>query len=106
VSLDDRASGEAAQARSTLSRASADTLSRAAFTRACRRGRVIAKEDAEVASAAGEMRGVALATSVFVGMQPVLTQVPPNRLRSIMATVMPRPTAWRRGTGPPGQRRR
>ena len=27
--------------------------------------------------------------SVLVGMQPVLTQVPPKRLRSIMATVMP-----------------
>src|SRR5204862_7356857 len=31
----------------------------------------------------------ALATSVFVGMQPLLTQVPPNRLRSIIATFIP-----------------
>jgi hypothetical protein len=27
--------------------------------------------------------------SVFVGMQPLLTQVPPNRLRSIIATFIP-----------------
>src|SRR6185436_18872840 len=31
----------------------------------------------------------ALATSVFVGIHPVFTQVPPNLWRSIMATVMP-----------------
>src|SRR4249920_206928 len=31
----------------------------------------------------------ALAMSVFVGIQPVFTQVPPNLWRSIMATVMP-----------------
>ena len=31
----------------------------------------------------------ALATSVLVGMQPVFTQVPPNSLRSTIATVMP-----------------
>src|SRR3954452_4392199 len=31
----------------------------------------------------------ALATSVLVGMQPVLTQVPPNSLRSTSATFMP-----------------
>src|SRR5438477_11056669 len=30
-----------------------------------------------------------LATNVFVGMQPLLTQVPPNRLRSIIATFIP-----------------
>jgi hypothetical protein len=31
----------------------------------------------------------ALATIVFVGMQPVLTQVPPNNLRSTIATFCP-----------------
>src|SRR5258705_494859 len=31
----------------------------------------------------------ALATSVFVGIHPVLTHVPPNLWRSIIATVMP-----------------
>src|SRR5437868_6775818 len=31
----------------------------------------------------------ALATSVFVGIHPVLTHVPPNLWRSIMATVIP-----------------
>ncbi len=31
----------------------------------------------------------ALATSVFVGMQPVLTQVPPKAPRSTMATFIP-----------------
>src|SRR5712691_9796204 len=31
----------------------------------------------------------ALATRVLVGMQPTLTQVPPNRLRSMMAVFMP-----------------
>ncbi|MNL68438.1 hypothetical protein D3C87_1931570 [compost metagenome] len=31
----------------------------------------------------------ALATRVFVGMQPALTQVPPRNLRSISATFMP-----------------
>src|ERR1700733_4784587 len=31
----------------------------------------------------------ALATRVLVGVQPVLTQVPPNRWRSTMATLMP-----------------
>jgi hypothetical protein len=31
----------------------------------------------------------ALATSVLVGMQPVLTHVPPNRPRSTIATVIP-----------------
>src|SRR5271157_3280815 len=31
----------------------------------------------------------ALATSVFVGIHPVFTHVPPNLLRSIMATAIP-----------------
>src|SRR5262249_44184232 len=31
----------------------------------------------------------ALATRVLVGVQPVLTQVPPNRRRSTIATLMP-----------------
>src|SRR5215469_1923436 len=33
----------------------------------------------------------ALATSVFVGVHPVFTQVPPNLSRSIIATVLPAP---------------
>lgn len=33
----------------------------------------------------------ALATIVLVGMQPVLTQVPPKALRSMTATFMPAP---------------
>ncbi len=31
----------------------------------------------------------ALAISVFVGMQPLLTQVPPNNLRSMIAVLRP-----------------
>ena len=31
----------------------------------------------------------ALAISVFVGMQPLLTQVPPKRLRSMIAVLRP-----------------
>jgi len=32
---------------------------------------------------------LALATSAFVGIQPVFTQVPPIRLRSIIAVFIP-----------------
>jgi len=32
---------------------------------------------------------LALATSAFVGIQPVFTQVPPMRLRSIIAVFIP-----------------
>ena len=35
------------------------------------------------------MDGVAQATSVLVGVQPVLTQVPPNSLRWITAIFIP-----------------
>jgi hypothetical protein len=42
----------------------------------------------------------ALATSVFVGMQPVLTQVPPKRPRSTTATFMPEPASRRASAGP------
>ena len=35
------------------------------------------------------LAAAALATSVFVGMQPVLTQVPPKDARSRMATFIP-----------------
>ena len=42
----------------------------------------------------------ALATSAFVGMQPVLTQVPPKSLRSMMATRIP--AAVRRPAGRTG----
>ena len=42
----------------------------------------------------------ALATSVFVGMQPVLTQVPPTFPRSMMATFMPAPASRAARDGP------
>ena len=42
----------------------------------------------------------ALAMSVLVGVQPVLTQVPPNRWRSTMATVMPAPVSLEARVGP------
>ena len=42
----------------------------------------------------------ALATIVLVGMQPVLTHVPPNNLRSMIATFIPAPArrCARKGT--------
>src|SRR5262245_4654156 len=43
---------------------------------------------------------VALATSVFVGMQPVLTQVPPKRLRSMIAAFIPVPASQTASNGP------
>ena len=43
----------------------------------------------------------ALATSVLVGMQPVLTQVPPKLLRSTIATFRRRSRAGPRETDPP-----
>jgi hypothetical protein len=42
----------------------------------------------------------ALATSVFVGMQPVLTHVPPGRPRSSTATFQPSPAMRRASAGP------
>jgi hypothetical protein len=42
----------------------------------------------------------ALATMVLVGMQPVLTQVPPNSLRSMIATFMPAPASRFARDGP------
>jgi hypothetical protein len=42
----------------------------------------------------------ALATSVLVGMQPVLTQVPPNRLRSTIAVFIPAPVSRPASDGP------
>src|SRR6478609_11588770 len=42
----------------------------------------------------------ALATSVLVGMQPVLTQVPPTSLRSITATVCPASVSLPASDGP------
>src|SRR5262249_51161650 len=40
------------------------------------------------------------ATSVLVGMQPVLTQVPPKRCRSMMATRKPAPASRCASDGP------
>ncbi len=37
---------------------------------------------------------------VLVGMQPVLTQVPPNNLRSMMATFFPAPASRTASDGP------
>jgi hypothetical protein len=42
----------------------------------------------------------ALATIVLVGMQPVLTHVPPNRCRSATATVMPASDSRLASAGP------
>src|SRR5580692_12460936 len=42
----------------------------------------------------------ALATSVFVGMHPVFTQVPPNLCRSLIATVFPAPANRAARDGP------
>src|SRR5262249_34545087 len=42
----------------------------------------------------------ALATIVFVGMQPLLTQVPPKRLRSTTATFLPAPASRAARKGP------
>src|SRR5262249_24124087 len=42
----------------------------------------------------------ALATTVFVGMQPVLTQVPPKNFRSITPTVRPESTRRCASAGP------
>jgi hypothetical protein len=47
------------------------------------------QDDPVVAARRARCAAYALATSVLVGMQPVLTQVPPNSLRSTNATVMP-----------------
>jgi len=40
-------------------------------------------------TSAGNMAAYALATSVFVGIHPVFTHVPPNLWRSIIATAIP-----------------
>ena len=55
--------------------------------------RSLARHDVDDATAA-------LATSVFVGMQPVLTQVPPTFPRSMMATLMPAPASRAAREGP------
>ncbi len=58
--------------------------------------RVTPNSDARCAARAT----AALATSVFVGMQPVLTQVPPTFPRSTMATFMPAPASRAAREGP------
>src|ERR1700730_11567194 len=43
---------------------------------------------------------LALATSAFVGMQPVFTHVPPKRFRSMIATFIPAPVRRFASEGP------
>ena len=48
----------------------------------------------------GPKRSRTLATSVFVGVQPTLTHVPPKRLRSMIAVLKPAPANREASVGP------
>ncbi|MFO1060377.1 MAG: hypothetical protein U1E53_25825 [Dongiaceae bacterium] len=56
--------------------------------------------DAELPARPTIQAARALATSVLVGMQPVLTQVPPNHLRSTIAVRIPAAASCAASGGP------